>query len=324
MTSASRRTGNSGVDSLERHGLLESGGAGSGGGGDDEWVREADFTLFDPVWGPPDYERGHRPRPCQASQCRLLYVMGILCCPCCMGKGGACGERNKAVWRRIRWRAATILCAVQTLLFVLSIIVNGGFQPWIYGKEPNILLGPSAATLVKMGAKLFLLIRDERQLWRLFTPILLHGGLIHLLMNMLSQFRLGIFLEERWGSRVWLTIYFVGGIGGNLLSCVTSPEKAGVGASGAIYAIMGGWLAHILCTWDEDDEFGKVGQLLQAVGYSVLGMVMSLAPIVDWAAHLGGFVVGFALAWWFFHKPAGDSHLMLREPCCKKLARRQG
>lgn len=42
---------------------------------------------------------------------------------------------------------------------------------------------------------------------------------------MVSQFRLGTFVEERWGTKNWLTIYWVGGIGGNLLSCVASPNK---------------------------------------------------------------------------------------------------
>lgn len=37
----------------------------------------------------------------------------------------------------------------------------------------------------------------------------------------------------------------------------------GVGASGAIYAIMGGWLSHVICTWNEDDEFAKGAQLVQ-------------------------------------------------------------
>lgn len=42
-----------------------------------------------------------------------------------------------------------------------------------------------------------------------------------------------------------------------------SQFQVGVGASGAIYAIMGGWLSHITCTWGEEDEFDKCGQLTQ-------------------------------------------------------------
>jgi len=39
--------------------------------------------------------------------------------------------------------------------------------------------------------------------------------------------------------------------------------QVGVGASGAIYAIMGGWLSHVICTWHEEDEFAKGAQLTQ-------------------------------------------------------------
>lgn len=46
------------------------------------------------------------------------------------------------------------------------------------------------------------------------------------LPQLTSQFRMGTFLEERWGTRNWLIIYWVGGLGGNLLSCVASPDKA--------------------------------------------------------------------------------------------------
>lgn len=39
--------------------------------------------------------------------------------------------------------------------------------------------------------------------------------------------------------------------------------QVGVGASGAIYAIMGGWLSHVICTWHEEDDFAKGAQLAQ-------------------------------------------------------------
>ncbi|CAN0088747.1 unnamed protein product [Ectocarpus fasciculatus] len=150
-------------------------------------------------------------------------------------------------------------------------------------------------------------------------------------MNLTSQFRMGTFLEERWGTRNWLIIYWVGGLGGNLLSCVASPDKAsystprcvGVGASSAIYSIMGGWLSHVLCTWTEEDDFAKGAQLTQVVGYTIIGMAASLAPIVDWAAHVGGLVTGILLGWALFHKPMEDSR-MLREPLRRRLTRLQG
>lgn len=51
-----------------------------------------------------------------------------MCCPCLMGRDGCRGARNRNVWRRIRKRAAVITSAVDIAAFVLSIMVNGGFQ----------------------------------------------------------------------------------------------------------------------------------------------------------------------------------------------------
>ncbi|CAM9111395.1 unnamed protein product [Scytosiphon promiscuus] len=278
--------------------------------------QEYGFVMFDPVWGKPDYPPGHHTTACQVLFC------GVLCCPCLMGRDGWRGTRNLNVWRRIRKRAAVITSGVDIVAFLLSVILNGGFQS-MWGKaDSNPLLGPSVETLIAMGAKHLTLIQ-EGQVWRLLTPILLHGGVLHIFMNLTSQFRMGTFLEERWGTRNWLIVYWVGGLGGNLLSCVASPDKVGVGASGAIYAIMGGWLSHVICTWHEEDEFAKGAQLVQVVGYTIIGMAASLAPLVDWAAHFGGLVTGILVGWALFHKPTEEAR-MLREPLRRKLKRLQG
>ncbi|CAM9143909.1 unnamed protein product [Discosporangium mesarthrocarpum] len=292
-------------------GFLERGEEPEDGPGHDH----DEMVFFDPVWGQPDYEPGHRTTAAQ--------IFGVMCCPCFMGKDGFWGAKNQAVWKRIRHRAAVVTCAIDLIVFVLSIIINGGFQPMWGTPDSNPLLGPSAQTLVVLGAKHLGLIQ-QGQVWRLLTPMLLHGGVLHMFMNMVSQFRMGTFLEELWGTRTWLIIYWVGGLGGNLLSCAASPNKVGVGASGAIYAIMGGWLSHVLCTWNEEDAFNKVAQLVQVVAYTLVGMAMSLAPIVDWAAHLGGLLSGVMLGWVFFCKPLDESRHMLREPVRKKIYRLQG
>eukprot|EP00903_Cladosiphon_okamuranus_P012795 g11959.t1 len=317
-----------GVSDLSSIGLLRDaeegrgGQDGVGGVGDDGYDREDGdldgeeygLVMFDPVWGKPDYPPGHHTTKCE--------FCGVMCCPCLMGRDGWRGARNRNVWRRIRKRAAVITSAVDIVTFVLSVIFNRGFQSMWGRRDSNPLLGPSPETLVYLGAKHLTLIQ-EGQVWRLLTPILLHGGVLHIVMNLTSQFRMGTFLEERWGTRNWLIIYWVGGLGGNLLSCVASPEKVGVGASGAIYAIMGGWLSHVICTWHEDDEFAKGLQLVQVVGYTCVGMAASMAPIVDWAAHFGGLITGIVVGWALFHKPMEDAR-MLREPLRIKLRRLQG
>lgn len=58
----------------------------------------------------------------------LLQFCGVLCCPCLMGRDGWRGTRNRNVWRRIRKRAAVITSGVDIVAFLLSVILNGGFQ----------------------------------------------------------------------------------------------------------------------------------------------------------------------------------------------------
>lgn len=57
-----------------------------------------------------------------------MQLCGVLCCPCLMGRDGWRGTRNRNVWRRIRGRAAIITCGVDMAFFVLSILLNRGFQ----------------------------------------------------------------------------------------------------------------------------------------------------------------------------------------------------
>lgn len=74
--------------------------------------------------------------------------------------------------------------------------------------------------------------------WTLVTYMFLHGGLMHLLFNMLALFFFGPRVEERIGSRAFTWLYFISGISGALLSLVFTPTAWIVGASGAVFGVM--------------------------------------------------------------------------------------
>jgi membrane associated rhomboid family serine protease len=85
-----------------------------------------------------------------------------------------------------------------------------------------------------------LLVTHYFYLWQLVTYIFLHGGVLHILFNMLGLWMFGSDLERLWGSRKFTTYFFVCGIGAGLLSVVLSPSSPVpiIGASGAIYGIL--------------------------------------------------------------------------------------
>jgi membrane associated rhomboid family serine protease len=74
--------------------------------------------------------------------------------------------------------------------------------------------------------------------WTIITYMFLHAGMMHLVFNMLGLFFFGPRVEERLGSRNFLTLYFLSGISGALLSLVTSPGSAVLGASAAVFGVM--------------------------------------------------------------------------------------
>lgn len=77
-------------------------------------------------------------------------------------------------------------------------------------------------------------------LWQLGTYLFLHGGLFHILFNMLALWMFGSELEWLWGTRRFVRFYFITGVGAALCSTIVAPNSTIpiIGASGAIYGIL--------------------------------------------------------------------------------------
>merc|ERR1711879_647449 len=128
---------------------------------------------------------------------------------------------------------------------------------------------------------------------------MLHAGWLHLFGNLMVQFRTGTMLEVMWGHGHWLVIYVVSGVYGVLTGCATAPMHLGVGSSGALCGLIGAWLSFILITWNQTTPVDIRLRNSQAfsVGISVVTIIcLSFLPLMDFAAHIGGLVMGSALA----------------------------
>ncbi|KAH8513475.1 hypothetical protein H0E87_006662 [Populus deltoides] len=119
------------------------------------------------------------------------------------------------------------------------------FQPL----KENPLFGPSAATLEKMGSLKWNKVVHGHQGWRLITCMWLHAGVVHVLANMLSLIFIGIRLEQQFGFVRVGIIYLVSGFGGSILSSLFIQQNISVGASGALFGLLGAMLSELLTNW---------------------------------------------------------------------------
>lgn len=127
--------------------------------------------------------------------------------------------------------------------------------------------------------------------WTIVTNLFVHGGIWHLVANMLTLFFFGRFLTGLIGARAFLIIYFLGGILGNIFFMLLGPSFAIViGASGAVFAL-GGTLAVLT---PRLRVFIIPIPVPMPLWVAVIGgcVIMSFFPNVAWQGHLGGLVFG--------------------------------
>lgn len=169
-----------------------------------------------------------------------------------------------------------IFLTIQLVLFVLLEMFGGSTH---------------TPTLIAFGAKVNELIYNG-EWWRFVTPIFLHIGILHLLMNSLALYYIGMAVEKMYGSARFLFIYMFAGIVGTLSSFVFSPSIS-AGASGAIFGLFGALL--LLGLLKPALFFRTIGpNILVVIGINlIIGFVI---PNVDNAGHIGGLIGGFVAA----------------------------
>lgn len=132
------------------------------------------------------------------------------------------------------------------------------------------------------------------QWWRLFTCTFVHAGAIHLAFNMWALWNVGRLVERMVGNFAFLVLYLVSGLTGSLASVAWNPWVISVGASGAVFGVIGALLGFILA-----HRHAVPASVFQEIRNSILGLLgvnlvlgMSI-PGIDMAAHVGGLGAGF-------------------------------
>ncbi|HXI13829.1 MAG TPA: rhomboid family intramembrane serine protease [Thermoanaerobaculia bacterium] len=182
--------------------------------------------------------------------------------------------------RRFRTPLTTLLLVSITLVFALE---------WIRGGTQE------NAVLYRMGAIHPDLFQDG-EYWRLFAAMFLHAGVLHVALNLWALFQIGTIFESMFGPGRFALTYLLSGLAASIASAVLPPHGLSVGASGAIFGIIGALILAIRRSphWrNQPWAKGLTQQLLFWAGANiVIGFTI---PRIDNAAHLGGFIMGLLL-----------------------------
>ncbi len=131
--------------------------------------------------------------------------------------------------------------------------------------------------------------------WRLWTVTLLHGDLLHLAFNMYALFLMGTIVERWYGSVRFLAFYLATAAAGSTASFVFGGDVPSVGASGAVFGMLGVLVAAARLHHPVDRQArGIVSQLVVLI---IINIVFGFASAgqIDNAAHLGGLAAGLWL-----------------------------
>ena len=181
--------------------------------------------------------------------------------------------------------ATNALLVAIAIPFVIEVILGG----------PQALFNPTPKILFDMGAMQPIAVADG-QFWRLFTAMFLHVGLLHIALNAYFFWLFGRMVEASFG-RTWMVlIYVVAGFLASVASYAFGPVTTlAVGASGAISGVFGAFIAY---NYRRRQHAMNAANLRMAVTVIVLNAVIAIGySSIDWRAHVGGLVAGFALGY---------------------------
>ena len=222
------------------------------------------------------------------TECMTMAPVGIRC-PEHSGRAQGVERVTRGVRRAavegVSAKVTKALLVLNVGVYVAELATGGGVNgtgSTIY--EKGVLIAGRATDshghLIGVG---------EGDYWRLITAAFLHYGPIHLLFNMVALWWFGSLLEQRIGSGKYLLLYLASGLAGSAGALVASPLTPTVGASGAIFGILG---AGLVLERQRDYVFGG-----SALGIIVINLVFTFSiSNISIGGHIGGLIGGAACA----------------------------
>ncbi|MFD1466323.1 rhomboid family intramembrane serine protease [Lapidilactobacillus mulanensis] len=179
-------------------------------------------------------------------------------------------------WRQQNW--------VMLLILVVQLLVFAG-ETFSGGSESGLVL-------VNWGAKYDPLIRIG-EWWRLITPVFVHIGFMHILVNSFTLYYIGGAVEEMIGHWRFFLVYFLSALSGNLMSFAFGGGALSAGASTALFGLFGVYIA-LGVVFDDSMYYRQTGR--QFLMLAAFNLVFDLfAQGIDIWGHIGGLLGGFLL-----------------------------
>lgn len=222
--------------------------------------------------------------------CRALLDQRESACPYCGANLGRPPIREVELGSSAMPGVVTgYLIGACVLLYILELVAMFGAEGargiWM------ALLQMSPRVLVQMGARYGPLIQAG-EWWRLLVPVFLHGSLLHILFNGMALVQVGPLAERAYGRSRFLLIFLVAGVAGNMLGLRFLGDSVGIGASGALFGLIG---AAGLYGHRRGDAFGRMIRRVM-LQWGLYALVFGLLIRADNAAHVGGLVAGLGLS----------------------------
>lgn len=225
--------------------------------------------------------------------CRKLISRSVTRCPFCNLSNPASALKNNVLTRTLSdgQQLITILITVNVLMFIFSILLDPRVAN--LNLNPFQFLSPSNRSLLLLGSTGTVPLFQLDRWWTLLSANYLHGGLMHILFNMLALRQLLPLVIQEFGIFRTISIYTLGGITGFLISALAGVYFT-IGASAALCSLIGALLYY------GKSRGGIYGQTVfsqiggWAMGIAIFGF---LVPGINNWGHGGGMIAGALLGY---------------------------
>ncbi|MEU9110727.1 rhomboid family intramembrane serine protease [Streptomyces sp. NPDC048483] len=258
----------------------------------------------------PDRTTGIRCTRCDkpiCPDCMVSASVGFQCRDCVRGGGGTGHSATASAPRTI---AGGTIAANPRLITLILMGINLAVFVAVKADGTRLLnelvmLGRTPPEYLPQGVA-------EGEWYRLVTSVFLHQEIPHIAFNMLSLWWLGPPLEAALGRLRFIALYMLSGLGGSALTYLAAaPSGFSLGASGAIFGLL-----------------GATAVLMRRLNYDMKPVLILLGlnlvftftwPHISWQAHIGGLVVGAAVAYGMVHAPRERRNLVQAATCAVAL-----